>query len=83
MLTYDVGIRKISDLNRTKNVQEFALNVLKKLGPATAMIIVGLTAVAVSAQAPEGRQRGSGEAAAKEDAGIPVPPETSSTTKRS
>jgi carboxypeptidase C (cathepsin A) len=53
----------------------------KMLRPATAMVLMGLLAVVASAQAPEGRQRGSGEGAAKEDAGIPVPPETNSTTK--
>jgi carboxypeptidase C (cathepsin A) len=57
------------------------LRMLKVLRPATAMIMVGLMAVAASAQAPEGRPRGSAESATKEDTGIPVPPETNSTTK--
>jgi carboxypeptidase C (cathepsin A) len=73
--------RKLAIRIALENVQEFALRMLKMLRPATAMIMVGLMAVAASAQAPEGRPRGSGEGTAKEDAGIPVPPETTSTTK--
>ena len=48
-------------------------------------IVAGLAvvlAVPASSQAPEGRQRGAAEApAAKEDQGIPIPPETNSVTK--
>jgi carboxypeptidase C (cathepsin A) len=45
--------------------------------------LTGITAMPAFSQAPEGRpQRGTGEApAAREDQGIPIPPETNSVTK--
>src|ERR1700733_16199729 len=50
---------------------------------STVGLVAGLAVSMGFAQAPEGRQqRGTGEgAAAKEDQGLPIPPETSSVTK--
>src|SRR5215469_4095009 len=46
------------------------------------VVLLGLAVVmATNAQTPESRQRSSGEGQSKEDAGIPIPPETNSTTK--
>lgn len=45
------------------------------------VVCLGVAVFGAQAQAPDSRQRGSGDGATKEDAGIPIPPETSSTTK--
>jgi carboxypeptidase C (cathepsin A) len=46
------------------------------------LALVGAMAMPALSQAPEGRQRGSGDgAAAKEDQGTPIPPETTAVTK--
>jgi carboxypeptidase C (cathepsin A) len=43
--------------------------------------LAGALATQGMAQAPEGRQRDTGDAAKKEEAGVPIPPETNSVTK--
>lgn len=43
--------------------------------------LAGALAAQGMAQAPEGRQRDTGDAAKKEEAGVPIPPETNSVTK--
>jgi carboxypeptidase C (cathepsin A) len=63
--------------------QERQLTLLRMLRFGTMMALAGAIALPVLAQAPEGRPRGTGEAAAekKDDASIPIPPETTSVTK--
>src|SRR5437899_1983447 len=56
------------------------LNVWMRLRPVAAIVLA--MAVTAGAQTPEGETKASEEkAAAKADAGIPVPPETNSVTK--
>src|ERR1700754_2275838 len=52
---------------------------VSRVGAAVAL--TGALVIPVVAQAPEGRQRDTGDAAKKEEAGVPIPPETNSVTK--
>src|SRR5215470_14134576 len=45
------------------------------------VVVLGLGLAVANGQAPESRQRNTPENQPKEDAGIPIPPETSSVTK--
>ncbi len=57
------------------------MNVWARIGRGLAFGVLLLAMAEAKAQTPENRPRGSGENAPKEDAGIPIPPETNSVTK--
>jgi carboxypeptidase C (cathepsin A) len=69
-----------SELGQSASFKDLVISRISCAG-----IVAGLAAAMVVpafSQAPEGRQRGTAEApAAKEDQGIPIPPETNSVTK--
>ncbi len=73
MRRYDVGIQKSSGL-----AGECGLTLVKIWRFGAMMALAGAMTVPALAQVPEGRQRGE---AAKEDSGIPIPPEANSITK--
>src|SRR4051794_19114846 len=65
---------------RAQKSQELRLNIWKAIRPAAALLLLMGFAVRASSQTPEERPKND-EKPAKENAGIPVPPETTSVTK--